>query len=423
MITGLGVRNFKSWEDSGKLQLAPLTGLFGANSSGKTSILQALLLLKQTVEHPSQDWNEPFYFGNEESLVNLGSFDDIVHRPKNNLGSGISVSWQLREKTTLRNINADTLSFFFTAFMGMLDGFHYRFGEHAFDVTPTGNHEYAIDTPFGADTTESLFRCYGIRGISTATQKVFYDLEKALADLFSRILYLGPLREYPRSHYPWEGDHPTSVGLYGEKTVSALLSGRIRQHLSVDEQILKWLRRLELIDSYEVQPISDTGGDYEFLVKKFEGGPEVRLIDVGFGVSQVLPVLILCYYAPEDSVLILEQPEAHLHPKAQSELADVLVDVVKTRNIQIILESHSEHLLLRLMRRIAEYGICDEGISADQTRFYFCEINDGKSKAEQLKVDEYGNISNWPRDFFGDEMGDLAAKTRAEMQRRKANKR
>ena len=128
-------------------------------------------------------------------------------------------------------------------------------------------------------------------------------------------------------------------------------------------------------------------------------------------------MLTQCYCVPEGSILILEQPEAHLHPKAQSELADVLIDVVKNRKVQIILESHSEHLLLRLMRRIAE-----EEISADQTAFHFCEIEDGNSRAEQLKVDEYGNISNWPQNFFGDDMGDLAEKTKAEMKRRKANK-
>ena len=69
------------------------------------------------------------------------------------------------------------------------------------------------------------------------------------------------------------------------------------------------------------------------------------------------------------------------------------------------------------MRRIAE-----EEISVDQTAFHFCEINDGISKAERLEVDEYGNISNWPPNFFGDDMGDIAEKTKAEMRRRKANK-
>ena len=213
----------------------------------------------------------------------------------------------------------------------------------------------------------------------------------------------------------------------GKRRFPPCFQGRV-QLLSIDEQIPKWLQRLELIDSYDLHPVLPptppaSGGiqggekDYEFLVKQYKGGPDVRLTDVGFGVSQVLPVLISCYSAPGGSILILEQPEAHLHPKVQSELADVLIDVVKNRNIQIILESHSEHLLLRLMRRIAE-----EKISAHQTAFYFCQINDGTSEIERLKLDEYGNISNWPQNFFGDEMGDLVEKTKAEMQRRKANK-
>ena len=87
-------------------------------------------------------------------------------------------------------------------------------------------------------------------------------------------------------------------------------------------------------------------------------------------------MLILCYSAPEGSILILEQPEAHLHPSAQSELGDVLVDVVKNRNVQIILESHSAFMLHRLQRRIAEE---EEQISEKDTALYFCQINDGTS--------------------------------------------
>ena len=414
MITQLKAQNFKSWQDTGTLQFAPLTGLFGANSSGKTSILQVLLMLKQTVEPPSPDWNELLYFGNEESLVNLGSFDDIVHRhAANNRSLKIFVSWRLSEKLSLQNIGeVNNLSFLCSIFMSTLDGFSYATGEDFFGIEADGV-KYKVSSPYGKDSAESLFRCYGIHGMSTANYRAFYHLEKAFENLFSRILYLGPLREHPRHRYTWEGDHPKGIGQQGEKAISALLSGRIRR-LSIDEQILSWLQRLELIASYDVLPVSDTSRDYEFLVKKYKDGPEVRLTDIGFGVSQVLPVLILCYYAPEGSILILEQPEAHLHPKVQSELADVLIDVVKNRNVQIILESHSEHLLLRLMRRIAE-----EQISADDTALYFCQINDGISEIERLNMDEYGNIRNWPQDFFGDATGELIKKTKAEMQRRK----
>ena len=414
MITELRAQNFKSWEDTGKLQLAPLTGFFGANSSGKTSILQVLLMLKQTVERPP-DWNEPLYFGNEESLVNLGNFDAVIHGHKRDLSIGISVSWKLPEQIDIAEVFTDSLSFSTTVVTkNRLDGFCYTVGEHDFEI----RHEsrgYAFRSPYRPHHSPVVypFRCYGICSRPSGPTEKFFGFDEAFENLFSRILYLGPLREYPRRRYPWEGDHPKGIGQYGEKTISAMLSGRIRR-LPTDEQIPKWLQRLELIDSYDVQPVSDTGGDYELLIKQHKGGPEVPLTDVGFGVSQVLPVLILCYYAPEGSILILEQPEAHLHPKVQSELADVLIDVVKNRNIQIILESHSAHLLHRLQRRIAE-----EQISADDTAFYFCQINDSTSQIERLKVDEYGNIRNWPQNFFGDDMGDLVAKTKAEMQRRK----
>ena len=415
MITELRAQNFKSWQDTGTLQFAPLTGLFGANSSGKTSILQVLLMLKQTVEHPSPDWNELLYFGDEASLVNLGSFDDIIHQPANNPSLNIFVSWLLREKLTIQNIGeVDTLSFYFNFFNEGIGNFNYQVGEHKLGIE-SGSGSYMFESPIPSypSGTVDPFRCYGVRSIFATIQQIFSNLEKAFENLFSQILYLGPLREYPRRRYPWKGDHPKGIGQYGEKTTSALLSGRIRR-LPIDEQIPKWLQRLELIDSYDVQPVSDTGGDYELLVKQHKGGPQVPLTDVGFGVSQVLPVLILCYYAPEGSILILEQPEAHLHPKVQSELADVLIDVVKNRNVQIILESHSENLLLRLMRRIAE-----EKMSADDTALYSCQINDGTSEIERLNMDEYGNIRNWPQDFFGDATGELIKKTKAEMQRRK----
>ena len=414
MITELTAQNFKSWQDTGALQFAPLTGLFGANSSGKTSILQVLLMLKQTVERPP-DWNEPLYFGNEESLVNLGNFGTVIHKHKQDLSLNISVSWKsstvvdINKYIRFYNLNVETLS--------SSQGDRDRSEEISFSTNiargVVNNSYYATDLYRFDVQQPDLFRCYGFRTARNQIMEISSRFEGDFENLFSQILYLGPLREHPRPRYTWDGDHPKSIGQEGEKAIPALLSGRIRR-LPIDEQILSWLQRLELIDSYDLRPVSGAGRDYEFLVKKYKGGPDVRLTDIGFGVSQVLPVLILCYYAPEGSILILEQPEAHLHPKVQSELADVLIDVVKNRNIQIILESHSEHLILRLMRRIAE-----EQISADDTALYFCQINDGTSEIERLNMDEYGNIRNWPQDFFGDATGELIKKTKAEMQRRK----
>ena len=410
MITELRAQNFKSWKDTTTLDFAPLTGFFGANSSGKSSILQVLLMLKQTVERPP-GWNEPLYFGDEESLVNLGSFDDVIHRPANNPSLGISVLWEPIEPDSFHSV------FFSVSIVDKIGSPHLAEFCYVADRlnrtlewTPQGYRFKSSHDSISA----ALFRCYGVLRPNGPLAE-FESLSSTFVNLFSQIHYLGPLREHPRHHYIWD-EHPNGVGRHGENAISALLSGRV-QLLSIEKQILEWLQRLDLIDDYRIEPDQKEKGRYELYVTKYKGGPEVHLTDVGFGVSQVLPVLVLCYYAREGSILILEQPEAHLHPKVQSELADVLIDVVKNRNIQIILESHSEHLLHRLTRRIAE-----EEISADDTALYSCQINEGVSEIEPLEMDKFGNISNWPQNFFGDEMGDLAAKANAEIKRRKADK-
>jgi predicted ATPase len=127
-------------------------------------------------------------------------------------------------------------------------------------------------------------------------------------------------------------------------------------------------------------------------------------------------VLVLCYYAPRGATIILEQPETHLHPSVQAGLADVFIDAIQTRGIQIIVESHSEHLLRRLQRRIAEATFAQE-----HTALYFCATDDaGTSQLTTLELDPFGNIHNWPADFFGDEPGETIAMAEAEMQRRQA---
>lgn len=102
-----------------------------------------------------------------------------------------------------------------------------------------------------------------------------------------------------------------------------------------------------------------------------------------------------------------------MHPSVQSGLADVFVDAMKNRNVQIIVESHSEHLLRRLQRRVA-----DETVSPDKVALYFCEATDNGSQLTSLHLDLFGNIQNWPKDFFGDEFSEMAAITKAAMERK-----
>lgn len=116
----------------------------------------------------------------------------------------------------------------------------------------------------------------------------------------------------------------------------------------------------------------------------------------------------------------MEQPEVHLHPQVQAELADAFISAIQAhengepRNVQLVVESHSEHFLLRLQRRIAEGSVSPEDVVV-----YFANRTDRGLDLETLRLNAYGEIENWPDNFFGDEMGELAARTQAAMERRK----
>jgi len=178
-----------------------------------------------------------------------------------------------------------------------------------------------------------------------------------------------------------------------------------------------------VIHSFVVKPVAEGRKEYEVLVKTHVNSPEVKITDVGFGVSQVLPVLVQAFYCPPNSTVWMEQPEIHLHPQVQAELADVFISAIRSRengdarNVQLIVESHSEHFLNRLQRRIAEGEI-----TPDDVAIYFCKRAGSATELELLEVDLYGNIENWPTNFFGDEMADLTARTVAGMNRQQQEK-
>lgn len=450
MITDIQIQGFKSWKDTGSIKAGPLTGLFGTNSSGKTSIIQMLLLLKQTVE--SSDRARILHTGDKNTYVDLGTFYDLVHRHTEPGTLSLDLEWTRakplkvtdpeRKSQTLFTIpriryhaeiagteNSLQVQRFAYEFSDDERGAQ-RYGMACIDAEK-GNFELLADgyelkqTPGRKWPLPPPVKSYGFPDIVNSYYKnagFLSELVLAYEELFQRVYYLGPLREYPSRYYQWAGERPQDVGQRGEKAVSAMLAsrergikisrGRGRKRHTVEEHVAMWLQRLGLIESFRLKQIAPNRREYVVRVRRSKGSAEVLITDVGFGVSQVLPVLVLCFYVPEGSTIILEQPEIHLHPSVQAGLADVFINAIKTRDVQIVLESHSEHLLRRLQRRIAE-----EEIAAEDVKLYFTSVRSGQSHMEPLNVDGYGNILNWPKNFFGDEIGDLAAMTEAAMAR------
>ena len=177
--------------------------------------------------------------------------------------------------------------------------------------------------------------------------------------------------------------------------------------------IAHWLNELGLIHEFRLEEIAKGTNLYRAMVKTSSSSVPTALTDVGFGVSQVLPALVLLYYVPEGSTVLMEQPEIHLHPAVQSGLADVMLSVAEARNVQILVESHSEHLMRRLQRRVAE-----ETVSSKDVKLYFVSAVEGEAQASDLVLNEWGEIKNWPEQFFGDEMGEIAAITKASLRRK-----
>jgi len=447
MITELSLKNFKSWRHTGKMRMAPITGLFGTNSSGKTSILQLLLMLKQTVD--SSDRSQVLNFGDERTPVSLGTFRDIVFRHEKPGRLTWSLRWMTSRPYVIVVVRCPPTLSFDSMSLGaeisengsgrpILSAFEYgvqdtgircqRKGgsewEYEFKITGNGlPFETAPDYPMPLTAPT---KCYGFPEqvrLAFKNAEFFSNLELEFEKLMGRIYYLGPLRDNPKPEYLWAGASPSDMGRRGEKVIESLLALRERGETivvgkgqqkpqQVEVYIASWLKKIGLIHAFTVKPLVRGGNLYRVRVRATKDSPEVRITDVGFGVSQVLPVIVMCFYVPEGSTVILEQPEIHLHPSVQEKLADILIDAVKKRGIQLIIESHSEHLLRRLQRRIAE-----EELKQEEVALYFTSMEGGESKLTPLDVDEYGNIRNWPKDFFGDDFGEIAETEKARLRR------
>ncbi len=454
MINQLEFNNFKAWEDL-SISFGKVTGLFGTNSSGKSSLLQILLLLKQSKN--TTDRNMVLDFGNPEKLVNLGTYKDVIHQHDESKHLSWSLDWNLKKTINISDTNKSTKSslfkgkklriqsnIYFHKNMVVVEKFSYHFDKYNFEISPKkGSSQFTLSaTPEKAGATNK-FRFYRTRGRNWALPKpiktylypnqakTYYQnadflsiFENEYETLMDRIYYLGPLREFPKRDYQWSGSSPEGVGHRGERAIDAILAATMKKerrnlggrtrYKSFQEMIAYWLKKLGLIYDFRVDEIAPNTNLYKTLVKKEAGASEVALTDVGFGVSQILPVLVLLYYVPKKSIVLLEQPEIHLHPAVQSKLADLIIKVSATRNIQIIVESHSEHLLRRLQRRVAE-----EVVNPNDLMLYFFNTKRGKAYHELLNIDEYGSINNWPKHFFGDEMREISATRKAALLHKK----
>jgi predicted ATPase len=463
MLNSLHIQNFKAWKDTGRVRLAPLTVIFGANSAGKSSLGHLLLALKQTAQ--SSDRRRALHLGDGHSLIELGTFEDCVHGHDLTQQLIFALNWRLPHALAVRDPMAPekhyagqhlwlavTLSASKLA-QPEVRLIKYRLGDDRDPATALEvnvrrgvlGSNFSLDSEgyqflknevhkWPADEPEKFYRVSEVTLARYKNAGFLTDFALATEQMLNHFYYLGPMRESPRRSYQWAGDEPEEVGQRGEYAIAAILAaqgqgrrlnrGPKKHQQPFAEFIASWMQDLGVIHSFSVKPVVEGRKDYEVLVRTHAGAPEVKITDVGFGVSQVLPALVEAFYCPPNSTVWMEQPEIHLHPQVQGELADVFISAIQARengvprNVQLIVESHSEHFLTRLQRRVAEGKV-----RPDEVAIYFCQRaggkSDGRAELEPLRLNQDGEIENWPDNFFGDEMADVAARMRAAMERRR----
>lgn len=250
------------------------------------------------------------------------------------------------------------------------------------------------------------FRRYGptrlrMRDLTLDLMSFTVECGRQLASVLENIYPMGPFRRPPERWYSITGKKPQNVGYRGDQLPDLLF----RRPEVVDEAN-QWLDKLEIGYHIKVQPVGERARDlFEVrLIDRRRGNAvDVALSDVGFGISQILP-LIVQGLAGQRQIITIEQPEVHIHPRLQADLGDLLAATVKEpRNHRYIIETHSEHLVLRMQRLIREGQLTPKDVSI----LYVSRGNNG-SRVERLRLDDDGDfIDDWPGGFFPGRLREL----------------
>lgn len=341
------IKGFKCFVDS-TFELNKMTLLTGANASGKSSVIQALLLLKDASEGEGSlsllDLNDPRYgfdFGHPDSLINNELKSDEVT---------ISVSG------------------------GIVMGFN------------GGKQEQDRKLLAGTDNL------------------------KGLKDVFANgLTYFTAERQGPRYEYDRRLTYANGCGCKGENTgnvISDNWNSRVVGAKLLYEKKSEELFNIALDDwvdyifpgvNVRVQPVGTQS--YQVLIRERFHNVQTDSTNIGFGISYALPILVGALLTNEDSWLVVENPEAHIHAKAQSNMGYFL-GMMAAAGTRVVVETHSEHIVNGIRRAAVVSG----RLQAKDVNIYFFK---GKSESELITVDDLGNLSDFPVDFFDQQRQDM----------------
>ncbi|OGG46358.1 MAG: hypothetical protein A3F84_03205 [Candidatus Handelsmanbacteria bacterium RIFCSPLOWO2_12_FULL_64_10] len=408
-ITGITVSGFKSISREQSIEIRPLTLLAGANSSGKTSMMQPLLLLKQTLEAPY----DPGALLLDGPHVKIPSVDQLFsgiskgeHAVRFHVG--IREEYNARLTTYFKKRTGEGLEVEKMAFVdveGESTIFRLNMEHEAIiSALPSSLKDWYKKLKDKPKFAIERQRCFLEVVSKTMPGYAHFSLTPNANIPFifyiRDLIYIPENRGIPEPAYTTTPLGTTIPGIFEKYFASIIVQWQREKNKDKVEKLSNDLERLGLTWKIIAKPIGDT--KVELLVGRLpravRGGARdmVNIALVGSGVPKVLPVLVALQVAEPGQIVYLEEPELDLHPRAQYAMAEVLADAAK-RGVRVVVETHSSLLLLGVQTLVAK---AEGKLSPEKVKLHwFKRGKDGSTEITSADLDEAGAFGDWPEDF------------------------
>lgn len=405
-LSAISVGGYKSLEHEQRMVIAPLTVLAGANSGGKSSIMQPVLLLKQTIDAPY----DPGSLLLDGPNVRLTSADQLLSKKTNSSSvSKFSIKFEIGDKAIglcFHKVPRKGLEIFSNSvFEGGKETVISQNATKAELDAIAGSSEYKQVLPgnFFKDAEVQIIRERSFLGVELTGSKERFKLRiirpgETISGLLAKLIHVPGLRGNPERNYKTTSVGDTFPGTF-ENYVASVIN---HWQSSKDKRLSQLGADLESLGlTWKVIAEQRDETQVELKVGRLQhslrGGARdlVSIADVGFGVSQTLPVLVALLTAAPGQLVYIEQPEIHLHPRAQTALASVFAAAAK-RGVIVIVETHSSLLLRGIQTLVAK-----NELKPDLVKLHWFErdASSGATTITTSNLDEAGSFGDWPEDF------------------------
>ena len=396
-ITKIAVKGFKSIAEECEIDIRPLTILAGANSSGKSSIMQPLLMLKQTLEAPF-DPGPLLIDGPNVQFTKAAQFLSILPGKKGTDSFQVQIDTRdfstFYSVTTIYKKGRQGIQIAKMALESkMWDRSSDRltlYPDMPSKEVKSQAHQYLLEY---ADAVKRS-RCF--LDIESKEDELTWDVTQIVEYYILDGIHVHMLRGNPERTYKLNSTGPSYPGTF-ENYVASLIHKWQRTRDKRLVTLSNALHALGLTKRVTAKKVSDVGVEIKvgcLSQDSTKNKDMVNIVDAGLGMSQVLPVLVAVIAAEPGRLVYLEQPELHLHPRAQVALAQVLADAAK-RGVRVVAETHSSLLLLSVQTLVAEGELSPELVKLH----WFTRREDGVTEVNSADLDEAGAYGEWPEDF------------------------